>query len=231
MGLRSPSCVAIRIGRRSTHRRCAQRDIPGPLHGRVARRHPSSARRRVDRADRATAEARKNERAHHRLDRALRQTLCARPRDVRPGSRLGSGGATHRGRGAVGQGEWARADALDCRVSEVRHWSASSIRAGSRSTRSRGGARREGPMEGGPAALEEGGARLMRACGGSRLTQSRAVRLFGEAYARTTARSVSGALLARARGPSREMTRHREGPVRGGSYGGCRSSSRWGSAI
>jgi excinuclease ABC subunit A len=55
-------------------------------------------------------------------------------------------------------------------------------------------------VEGGPAALEEGGPLdPCGACGGSRLSAiPRGVRLFGEAYARTTARSVSGA-LARAR--------------------------------
>jgi excinuclease ABC subunit A len=55
-------------------------------------------------------------------------------------------------------------------------------------------------VQGGPAALEEEGARVAcSACGGSRLSAvPRGVRLFGEGYAQTTARSVSSA-LARAR--------------------------------
>ena len=52
-------------------------------------------------------------------------------------------------------------------------------------------------VEGGPEALEEEGEHeACEACGGSRLSAvPRGVRLFGETYAATTARSVSGALL------------------------------------
>ena len=121
----------------------AKRHLPRSLHRRLARRREDRPRRRQARAHRAAAEAGQDQGAHDRSHRLLRQAGVARPRDASTARSPGAAGALRIGDGAPSVKDDApraassrpRAPAL-LRDRRAR----SSIRAGSRSTRSRAAA-------------------------------------------------------------------------------------------